>query len=297
MTIAAGFHCKDGVLLCADTEHSAYALSFHENKIFKIETAQLKALFSFTGSMHLAHAAIQKCIHKLKVAKLGTIKTHYDVALIVEQIVNAEYRKHVTATPDHNTEPAYQLLLAAWCDASEGAAIYSTWHGVIEQAPRYACVGAGLVVGHYLLGPVFTTGMDLDNARILAICTVSAAKEHVDGVGGKTNLLSISHSGVVTPHEWLDVQPVERVLKTYDINVRYLLFDLLSMEDAHFDSKFEFIGNLFRQMRRTLRIDDQSQVQRTAANERLIAALTSLAERSAQQSTTHAPQPPPASQE
>jgi hypothetical protein len=39
---------------------------------------------------------------------------HYDIAGIVEGIVEEQYRRHVSATPDASRESAYNILIGIW---------------------------------------------------------------------------------------------------------------------------------------------------------------------------------------
>jgi 20S proteasome alpha/beta subunit len=49
MTIVAGFHCKDGIVLAADTLVSNYQSKSYESKIFSIGNAKFSCYMAYSG--------------------------------------------------------------------------------------------------------------------------------------------------------------------------------------------------------------------------------------------------------
>jgi hypothetical protein len=66
VTIAAGFACLDGVMLCADTEVSTWQSKTHESKLDFVEFNGGKAIFAYAGHVRFAKCAIQKCKRRLE---------------------------------------------------------------------------------------------------------------------------------------------------------------------------------------------------------------------------------------
>src|SRR5580704_3616076 len=65
MTIAAGFLCAEGVLLCADTEVAGWTLKHHDSKLRHFDCPGGNIGFAISGNMDFALAAIDKCASRL----------------------------------------------------------------------------------------------------------------------------------------------------------------------------------------------------------------------------------------
>ena len=96
MTIAAGFVCKDGVILCADTEHTGWPSKFHESKLDHFEIPAGKIAFALAGNRSFAWCAIQKCRERLRSV------APQSVANELEQILETEYRRNVFGHPSYS---------------------------------------------------------------------------------------------------------------------------------------------------------------------------------------------------
>ena len=97
MTIAAGFVCEEGVLLCADTEPTGWSSKFHGSKVEHFEIRGGKIAFALTAAnSHLAWSAIQKCRDRLQAV------VPKDVVVELEQILDAEYRRQVLTHPSYS---------------------------------------------------------------------------------------------------------------------------------------------------------------------------------------------------
>lgn len=111
MTIAAGFLCSDGVLLCADTEHTGWAAKSHHSKVDHFEVPGGKVCFALAGASDLAWSAIQKCKKQLEATPSN------DLVADVETILDTEYRRNVLGHPNY-TGFDYSLLLGIWTPMS-----------------------------------------------------------------------------------------------------------------------------------------------------------------------------------
>jgi len=298
MTIAAGFRARDGVLICADTEYSGIVIAIQDEKLFAVEASAGKAVFSFCGHREFGLAAVQKCIQKIEAAKPESIKGHADIARLIEGEIAREYRKHVLPKPDVDAGSIYQLLVAIWSNADEGAALYSSWQGAIRRCDRYECIGMGKYVGDVLIGAMFYSYMDLQYARVVAAYALMTAKQHVDGVGGRTTMYSLGNDGKAERIPWVTVRPFEDEFKVFDLNVHELAFSLILHEDERFNKSLNDFTAAIQAIRRRLKIDDFSHAEAIAEGDKILAGFREYeARRQALQSTIVDPKPPQPSQE
>jgi hypothetical protein len=66
MTIAAGFVCREGILLCADTEQTAWAMKLHGSKLGHFACPGGIIAFAYAGNTRFAFSAIQKLQKRLQ---------------------------------------------------------------------------------------------------------------------------------------------------------------------------------------------------------------------------------------
>jgi len=95
MTIAIGFHHPEGVLLCADTEMTAFPLKAHGTKVANFATRVGHFAMVLAGHVNNATATIQKVYDQLR--KSGSNRP----LAAVEHIIDREYRRLVLFHPPH----------------------------------------------------------------------------------------------------------------------------------------------------------------------------------------------------
>jgi 20S proteasome alpha/beta subunit len=246
MTIAAGFCASDGILICADTLYSGGSgIKLYDPKVFSVQAPAGKAIFTFSGNANFAIAAIQKCQASLLSASPKKVATRENIASLVESVISGEYRKHIFRRPDRRDTDGYQILACIW-SAHDGAALYSSWEtSLIQCTAGYECIGVGQHLGHYLIRQMYRPNLTLTEAAIIALSTISKAKEYVDGCGGRTSV------GIITADGTLDesfsirsdlTDILENQLTVFDASARKLLLAILGNVDEAFNKELrEFV--------------------------------------------------------
>ena len=190
MTIAAGFVCTNGVLLCTDTQHTAYPLKYDATKSDDFEFPGGKLAFAYAGNTNFAVSATEKCQRHLKEKK----RLH--PLADIEGILEKEYRRTVLSHPDRNSDGniPYWLLLALWLPSS-GVKLYATHQIALHEVRTYECIGAGQYLAQYLIEPFHLFPMDEWKAIVVASHALAAAKNHVDGCGGMSIFTLVQNDG------------------------------------------------------------------------------------------------------
>jgi 20S proteasome alpha/beta subunit len=261
MTIAAGFRVLDGVLICADTEHSAGGMLTHESKVIPADFSHGKVIFALSGeNVELAKAAVQKCVEALRASHPNEIRNHHDIAALVERIIHREYRKHVCPKPSPSDASVYQLLMAAWTphDGLDGPGLYCTFQGTIRECDSYECVGTGFYLGRYLIESMFNRGMDLHSARIVATYAIAQAKARVDGCSGQTHIAMLKTDGAVEGTRWDETKNLEETFQAFDAERWSVLLDLLTQSDIRFQESLYAFNEQAIRLRVTLGLDEKS---------------------------------------
>ncbi len=241
MTIAAGFVCEGGVLLCADTEHTGWTSKFHDSKLDHFEIPGGKIAFALAGHSSFAWSAIQKCRDRLQ----GVAPQ--DIMVELEQLLETEYRRHVLGHPNY-TDVGYELLIAVWAPP-ERVALYATSETCIRKVDAFECIGIGRELASFIIRPTFLRFMPERKALSLAAYALVEVKESISGCGGMSVYLLLQNDGNVGSLTSLHkgkCEQLEEYSKTYDLITRELLMALTD-EDTE-DSDFErYLTEIFNQ--------------------------------------------------
>jgi len=197
MTIAIGFRCVDGIVLCADTQITSRAvgMKYSEDKIHTI--ANLGETNWIVGITYSGDVGILKSFHE----KLSNtlLPKRNDIALqdVREAIQSALFEVHNNSA-DINTE-----YIDVICGVSIGgkkpeSAMYVCRRTTVHEERDIAFAGVGdSSLSKFLLDvlPVRGRGIETGLALLLSTYIVGRAKEFVDGCGGNTQSLIIRDGG------------------------------------------------------------------------------------------------------
>jgi hypothetical protein len=110
MTIAAGFRCYDGVVLCTDSEHTSGQSKFYQKKIFQIEAENAKVYLAGAGD----DLYIKSAAERIESAIRGKLLNLEQIKVASQKVVSSLYKKHFARSrqvKDPNA-PSMCLLLA-----------------------------------------------------------------------------------------------------------------------------------------------------------------------------------------
>ena len=113
------------------------------------------------------------------------------------------HEDYVDRRPSEERDRARFNLLIAVATAAGYPLLFSTEGPAINPVDSFECVGGGRHLGRHILEPMYNHQMSVDECAILAIQALAAAKERVDGVGGKSQFLAVRNGFVsaVVPHD------------------------------------------------------------------------------------------------
>jgi hypothetical protein len=249
MTIAAGFRCEDGLLLCADTEHTGWAEKSHHSKVDQFEVPSGKVCFALAGASNLARSAIQKCKRHLR-ANAST-----DLVADIEGLLEAEYRKNVLGHPNYAAMD-YSLLVGVWTKA-DGPRLFFTTATALTEVKDFQCLGVGAELANFLIRPL-AFGVTLKVGTVLAAYTLATVKDNITGCGGASIYLLMKKDGAIgvissEMDSGLTAQ-VENYARTFDFLMRRALIWMADLQARN--EYFELnMGNLVLQPLRQKRAE------------------------------------------
>src|SRR5690349_9888996 len=109
MTVAAGFRCHDGIVLCADSQESLADYKFHVEKLVTRSSPWTDIAIAGSGNGPLIDAAVERLVKRLEGGP-----TDYDAAeLIIADTLNGLYEKEFSLYPTRYPEDTIIDLLIA----------------------------------------------------------------------------------------------------------------------------------------------------------------------------------------
>ncbi len=247
MTIAVGVLCQDGVLLCADTEHTGWTSKSHDSKLEDFEVKNGKVCFALSGNSSLAWSAIEKCKRHLHGQPSNNLLDN------IEDILDKEYRRNVLSHPDYSNLD-YQFLIALWRE-NDGIELYSTTMTALRRVRGFECIGIGAELASYLIRPGYNSPF-LKDAVALTAYVLACVKENISGCGGMSVYRMIRKDGEIGTLTNIHDGPcrdVEEYARVHDFSVRRLLLWMADTqtEDKHFEQNVTevFLKELFSQRR------------------------------------------------
>jgi hypothetical protein len=205
VTIAVGFRCSDGVLLCADSQITYGSRKVYQAKIFKIQDGEY---LTYTGDTLLA----KELVAALKEATKGI--TGAAAAKTARQVYTAFHREHYTAAP--KAEKAHAEIL---CSVREGRSVNLFYGKGRHWVPieTYCALGIGEEHGEALFQILYDPAVTTTQMGYSAIYALRRIKGLVEGCGGPTQLRVILDDPDVIPKpQWLAKTTLERIESDFD---------------------------------------------------------------------------------
>jgi hypothetical protein len=193
MTIAVGLLCEEGVLLCTDTEETAWQAKSHASKIRSIELPTAKITFAYAGNTRFALSAITHCIRRLK------SKNARDPLMELEEVLDREYRRNVLKHPHCNTDSSlhYQFLIGFWTP-TQRPMLFITDLTAMQEVTDFDCIGIGEPLARHLIQPAHDRSMSYCTALPLAAYTLKLVKESTKDCDGWSIFTLLGNDGSVS---------------------------------------------------------------------------------------------------
>jgi 20S proteasome alpha/beta subunit len=198
MTIAAGYLASDGILICADTEHSDEVAKYRKQKAFRIKDY---AMVTGSGTSHLISVASER-IARVMPESPSTENAALD---IVEAVVSRLHKDHIFKYYDASSHarPTLNLIVGVRC-VNGKLALIKTQDTTATMGASHVSTGNGEYLFEYWASHFFDRQLRAEAASYLILFIMREVKDHVTGCGGESQVhilpLNPNHS---TDPEWL----------------------------------------------------------------------------------------------
>jgi 20S proteasome alpha/beta subunit len=206
MTIAAGFRCFDGVVLCTDSEHTAGQTKFYDKKIFELSANNATGYVAGAGDS----VYIKLVADEVKSLLKGKDVSLDQITVAAGDTVSDTYQTYFTASrqaADPNT-PTMLFLLALYVDGEKRSRIYRITEtgGVSEVDSEYSAIGteAGEAVLREMADLFFREQeVSVFTMRHLAVHMIHRVVRFASYCGGSAQVACIQDGGMT----YLDNEP------------------------------------------------------------------------------------------
>jgi hypothetical protein len=186
VTIAAGFHCEDGIILCADTEQSDDYGKYQKGKVFIFED---KLVVTGAGTSDYIKMASDKLFDMYRSVQPADA---FAARVQVEEVILAFHEKHIFQFWGANdgSRPTVSLIIALRCLDGSPVMIKTSDSAALLAGP-YESVGMGTKIFEYWTQMLYHPALTMNLASYLCAFIVREVKANVLYCGGHTSVAGI----------------------------------------------------------------------------------------------------------
>lgn len=219
MTIAAGFVCQDGLILCADTEESLTTFKVRTPKLYMQPTGDLRWAIVGSGWSSSVELAIQKIWDGLSGLLVETVDAAHTA---IEQVVADVYKTYIFPDPE-GSKRDFSLLIGLW-DKSGETLLLRTDRLVVIRVSEREVIGCGWELASYLLDQTYDPKMGIARGMILATHVLMETKKYVQNCGGDSHIIRIGKDGFVNGMSLDQISDQETFLTSFNAAIRPVMF-------------------------------------------------------------------------
>ena len=240
MTIIAGFKCRGGIVICADTQETVEHAKRHVPKLrfepspnafygrLNNEAEELAVAFCGAGSGPL----IDKLADEAWKAAKGASSLD-EACFNIEDNIKRQY-KELGQIYQPGYCPEVQLIFGV--KMQRKSRLFTAYGPIVNE--KHGCDSGG--VGHYmadfLVRRMYRQHLNIHQCVILAAYILFQAKEHVDGCGGDSHIAVLREDGTSGLADRLHVDAITKILDSADRETGGLLLNSANLDTD--DQKF-----------------------------------------------------------
>jgi len=224
MTIAARFRCRDGVVLCADTQETIP--DYLKTSAPKLDSFQhdhnYRLALTGAGESDMIDMVFQQLMRRLMVDQ----HDYEFIERTIRDVIGETVREHVHPAPKED-RPWFHLLIAVQVKGQR-VRLLKTTGTVVRQVVGFACVG-GVAFAHDAVAGFDVGEMPMCVVRGLAIHVLQRVKHYDPNCGKRTQVTMLYDDWDVAYLSQRYIQEVEIYLSDIDVCLR----DILQHSLAH----------------------------------------------------------------
>jgi 20S proteasome alpha/beta subunit len=242
MTIAAGFTCSDGLVLCADTQETitGYA-KVNTQKMTQIETPFYNMVFTGSGDSGLIDMTVQLMEQALTLTQ--QLSGVWEIEKTLRESLVDTFNRHIAPWSQFaETERPITPDLLIGLQFPAATLLYRAGGTTLRRVYESQCVGTGVVLAKSLMAKMFHHGLSIAQGWLIALYTLYQAKTWVDGCGGNSDILLLSNRDrKITRIPTSDITEMEQHFSAFDIYLRPVFLSAAdrNISQAQFDEQIK----------------------------------------------------------
>lgn len=201
MTYIAAFHCRDGIVMCADTQET---VGEYKNYVEKIEATEGYPLaVAGAGAGELIDALTDEVKTQFIASKPATIAAAKDAVSAALNKVYEEDLPVLVLPKQHRTS---RLLLAFKPNNDDFCIVTTQGRRLLNKNLERGIIGYSNDYNNELLKRLHRPSLPMSQAVALAVYLVSQSKKFDRDVGGETSIAVITSTGAyIDEKAWIEV--------------------------------------------------------------------------------------------
>jgi hypothetical protein len=260
MTIAAGFRCSDGIVLCADSQITAAdGTKYNAEKLIGYSNDDIDVIFAFAGVEVFSKMCIERLARRILTSEVSNVEQVLrDEVLNIHQI----YAPQATSS---TTEYDLDVLVGIKFRL-QNRDVLALFHiegpAVSPAITTFDCIGIGRTVARQAINVFYKPQLSVQEASRVAVHCLQQTKTNVDGCGGPSQIITIwddtedadfQFAGASVPYrmEQEFVGEIEQGFTSLFESLRpvFLSFNTSNPHDRSFEKYFKKAATDIRKMR------------------------------------------------
>jgi 20S proteasome alpha/beta subunit len=260
VTIAAGFVCMDGIVLCADTQEVIAGYTKNETeKIREYKDQGLCIAITGAGDTELIETAGQ-LIENALTEEYSEQEARFadDCRKIIENtligFLNTSIKPWATfPRDDRPSMPEFLVVIGVSNDVNKYQSLFKTSGTTVREIqPGGECIGAGVMIARSFIERFYDPFVGLDELILITCYIMYHTKRWTDGCGGNTDMVVSSvkndfFGGVLST---ADIRSLEDAFQEFDEQTAYMLRSLANSSQSQFNKRLKAIREELVEIRR-----------------------------------------------
>jgi hypothetical protein len=215
MTIAAGFVVRNGILLCADSQYSGWE-KVYKDKLFCRAIGPAMVGFALAGDDDYGRSIIEDCYQAATSIPHGD-QTIWTIRKAIRRVISRELK----SVPSDREKPQFLVAISTRVES----ALFSTNESSMPRVDKFDFRGSGSYIAYYImksLSPAGIAQMSVENAALIGMCILTAAKRNDFACGGGSQFLVVrATSGIRLGNLSVDLSDIH--MDEYEFMTRNLM--------------------------------------------------------------------------
>ena len=196
MTICAGFHCGDGIVLCADTQETVS--NYIKRNVPKLEIRPTFMDSSYKGSKAIFSGAGDGDFIDYLIEKLwDAMKSKNTMEEMVEALEKQLILRYKQLVPIYTGGMPDAGFLVGLYSPDGDLELVKISGAIVKRHVLLDAIGCGDILATYVLNHLVGPKSFFSSAVPLALYMISEVKENVRECGGETHLCTVDYEGKI----------------------------------------------------------------------------------------------------